>query len=181
MLLLFFLTHSFIYYPNTDWVGVMSRDTRGEVKFYAAIQDSFLSHEPDLLFSLTTNLSLTPVWNSANTDFFLTKLRHHDPEVIGLRSNTGLEFYQFNTNYTLDKIANTSQIIKPLHGNTAQDRLFFANFTHQIYQDILHLNNSGLYIYQYKIILNKTICLFIITLNLLNHMDGSRIIATLYN
>uniref|UniRef100_A0A914DKC4 Uncharacterized protein n=1 Tax=Acrobeloides nanus TaxID=290746 RepID=A0A914DKC4_9BILA len=30
------------------------------------------------------------------------------------------------------------------------DRLFFANLTNQVYQDILQLNNSGLFVYQYN-------------------------------
>lgn len=138
------------FYPNLNEIGVMSRDSHGAVKFYAATEESFLDdNSENPLFSLN-DLSLSPDWNTASTDFFLTNLLHRKPCVIGLRTTDGLEFYQFDTDYLLKLMAKTSKITKPSQSNTLLDRLFFADLTHQLYQDILHLNSSGLQVYQYN-------------------------------
>lgn len=138
------------FYPNLNEIGVMSRDSHGAVKFYAATEESFLDdNSENPLFSLN-DLSLSPDWNTASTDFFLTNLLHRKPCVIGLRTTSGLEFYQFDTDYLLKQIAKTSKITKLSQSNLMLDRLFFADLTHQLYQDILHLNSSGLHVYQYN-------------------------------
>lgn len=137
------------FFPDEDWIGCMTRSSQEAIKFYAATNDSF---HPDVdypLFPLEKNLSLNGSWNSAsNEDIFVTRLSHKNPAVIGLRTTRGLEFYRFNADYLLESFVNTSQIIKPPLNTT--DYVFFANLTHQMYQDILHLNDSGLYTYQYN-------------------------------
>ena len=136
------------FYTKTDWVGLMTRSTEGEIKFYAATKDSFMPDEPDAFFSLNRNFTLGSEWSSSQTEFFSTQLTQQKLDVIGLRTHTGLSFYQFDSKLNIAKIANTSRILLPKE--EAQDRLFFPNLTNQVYKDILHLNNSGLYMYQYQ-------------------------------
>ncbi|MCT4697243.1 RHS repeat-associated core domain-containing protein [Candidatus Cardinium sp. TP] len=133
------------FYANTSYVGVMTRDVNRKIKFYA----STLRYNKPPLSTLKINVSF-PIWSAAETDFFITKLHHNDPATIGLRTTNGLEFYQFNADYLLEKVISTGKVTKSALGRPAQDHLFFGDLTHQIYQDILHLNNSGLYTYQYN-------------------------------
>ncbi|KAH1019071.1 hypothetical protein HUJ05_006735, partial [Dendroctonus ponderosae] len=135
------------FYSNKDYMGLMTRDTNRIVKFYAATSDSFLPNISYPLFPFDNKLSLTSAWRANDTDFFVTKLHHNNIEVIGIRTAKRLEFYQFNADYLLENIINTEQIRKS--HNSIQDRIFFADLTHQTYQDILHLNDSGLFIYKY--------------------------------
>ncbi|CAF0888058.1 unnamed protein product [Brachionus calyciflorus] len=135
------------FYPNNAWFGVMTRDTDEEIKFYLATSESFNTDEHDPLFSLDIEISFTKIWTSTITSFFATKLFHNDLDVIGLRSNNGLEFYKFNNDYLLELVTKTSQLAKST--NFVQDHVFFADFTHQKYQDILHLNQSGLFMFKY--------------------------------
>lgn len=135
------------FYPNKGYIGVMTRNSLGEVKFYAATSDSFPPNKKYPLFSLDNKLTLTSAWHATDTDFFATKLGHNDPEAIGLRTNKGLEFYQFNPDYLLERVIYTSQITKSQV--SVHDHIFFADLTHQKYQDILHLNDSGLFVYQF--------------------------------
>ncbi|XP_046402901.1 uncharacterized protein LOC124168679 [Ischnura elegans] len=130
------------FYPNTSYVGVMTREIQKRIKFYA----STLKPNKPPLSPLRITISF-PSWTAGEPDFFVTRLYHNDSEVIGLRTPWGLEFYQFNTDYLLVKVITTSQITK---SKAAKDRLFFGDLTHQIYQDILYLNDSGLFVYQYN-------------------------------
>lgn len=136
------------FYPNADWMGVMTRSRNGEINFYAATQDSFNPDEPDPIFTLNINLMFTPIWMAYNTEFFVTDLRRRGgSQVIGLRSIQGLEFYQFNDDYILEKVARASKVLA-MDNN---DKLFFADLTKQPFKDILHLNSNGLCAYQYDI------------------------------
>ncbi|XP_059612603.1 uncharacterized protein LOC132259075 [Phlebotomus argentipes] len=117
----------------------MTRDVNRRIKFYA----STLQPNKPPLSPLKVNVPFQ-TWSSPENKFFATRLRHNDSEVIGLRTGQGLEFYQFNSDYLLEQVTNTSIIAR------VQDQLFFADLTHQIYQDILHLNDSGLFVYQYN-------------------------------
>ncbi|HLP34927.1 MAG TPA: RHS repeat-associated core domain-containing protein, partial [Amoebophilaceae bacterium] len=138
------------FYPDTDEIGVMARSHGDGVGFYVIGRDSLWANTTYPLFPLGSDWSVTPAWSAADTELFITKLRHNDPATIGLRTTHGLEFYQFNADYLLEKVIGTAQITKATLGNSAQDHLFFGDLTHQIYQDILHLNNSGLFVYQYN-------------------------------
>lgn len=65
-----------------------------------------------------------------------------------LSTAKGLEFYQLNADYLLESVMNTSQIVKQSSSN--EDCLFFGDLTDGLYQDILHLNDSGLFLYKYE-------------------------------
>lgn len=138
------------FYPDINEIGVLARSIEG-VRFFIILNQSLSPGKNWPLYPLASNISLTPNWNSPDTDLFLTKLKHNDPVAIGLRTNEGLEFYEFNTNYLLNEVIKTACITRPPSSSSSslRDRLFFADLTHQIYQDILYLNDSGLFVYQY--------------------------------
>ncbi|WP_375331275.1 RHS repeat-associated core domain-containing protein [Candidatus Tisiphia endosymbiont of Oplodontha viridula] len=138
------------FYPNTALLGVMSRNQQRDIKFYAARKDRILANHTDPLWELQRNLTLTPAWHFPNTSLSLTKLRHHGQEAFVLRTNTGLEFYQFNGSYFLQQVANTSHLKRPEQRQILLEQLLFGNLTNQPYQDIVHLNDSGLFVYQYN-------------------------------
>jgi hypothetical protein len=136
------------FYPDSDWIGVLTRDMRGEIKFYAATGKSFNRDQANPLFPLTTELSFINDWRANNTDVFLANLRRDGPELIGLRTVNGLDFYQFNSDYQLENVLKTSKITKSVD-RSSKDHLFFADLSNRTYQDILFLNDSGLHVYQY--------------------------------
>uniref|UniRef100_A0A905HKW2 OTU domain-containing protein n=1 Tax=Lutzomyia longipalpis TaxID=7200 RepID=A0A905HKW2_LUTLO len=131
------------FYPDAKYAGIMTRDVKKEIKFYAT---TMIPKKPPIS-ALKINIP-SSTWKAAETEFFVTKLTNKDSEVIGLRTNEGLEFYQFNSDYVLQQVAKTS--LMPRTAQSAEDHLFFANLTNNIYQDILYLNGSGLFLYQYN-------------------------------
>jgi RHS repeat-associated protein len=137
------------FYPDSDYVGVLTRNSRGGIEFFAATSDSFDPDQPDPLFPLTTELSFNGDWKVASTDIFLTKLIRNSSELIGLRNEKGLEFYRFNSDYQLERFLKTSKLGKFKNRDSKNDVLFFADLSNRLYQDILFLNASGLHVYQY--------------------------------
>lgn len=148
------------FYPKPNELGLLTRNSNREIKFYAATEESFLDENiSDPLFHLDKQLVLSTAWNDENTEFFITDILHSKPSTIVLRTTSGLEFYKFDNNYMLKLIFKSSQMVKSIQNDSKLDRLFFGDLTHQLYQDILYFNNEGLHIFQYNNVRNDYILL----------------------
>uniref|UniRef100_A0A336KYX1 CSON001661 protein n=1 Tax=Culicoides sonorensis TaxID=179676 RepID=A0A336KYX1_CULSO len=128
------------FYHDKNYVGIMTRDANKKIKFFASTLRPNAAPFSPLKIKVPHSS-----WNSTEVDFFVTNLKRENPEVIGLRFKDRLEFFRFNTDYALEKEFVTSKITK--NGN---DKLFFGKFTNDFYQDILQLNSSGLFTFQYN-------------------------------
>ncbi|KAF7995835.1 hypothetical protein HCN44_006942 [Aphidius gifuensis] len=134
------------FYANND-IGVLTRSEDNNITFEMVESTVVRNKERFPLTQLTFDQSLPPSWTSDDTDFFLTKLFHNNSDLIGLRTKQGFEFYRFNDELLLEQVFNTSKIAK---SSSTREYYFFADLTHQLYQDILYLNDNGLFVYQYN-------------------------------
>lgn len=139
------------FFPNNDRVGVMTRDMKQEMKFYVLNKSNIAAKKPQPILQFKKDLRLAASFSSRQTEFMLAKWQRSGPETIVLRTETGLEFHQFDEKYELKKISATSEMAK----SESPDRIFFANLTNQQHQEILHFNTSGLFVFQYDATVNE--------------------------
>lgn len=140
------------FYVNQKFVGLMRRDKSNVTKFYVFKSDCFGKSKCEILKPLTTTFELSKAWTNSETRFYLTKLMpKSSQEMFALRTQNGLEFYEFNKKYQIEKLLEGNFIENSLGSPVNDERIFFGTFTNNDYQDVLHLNTSGLFLYQFDI------------------------------
>lgn len=139
------------FYTNPKIVGLMRLDVKNRRNyFYLFKSDCMGKSKCEILNPLTASLELSDAWKNPATRVFLTKIKpESSQDTFVLRTLSGLEFYQFNSNYQIEKIFEGGLIENSLGSPTYDERFFFGNFTENSYQDVLQLNSSGLFLYQY--------------------------------
>lgn len=138
------------FYKDSRQVGVMRRDKIGANNFYVFKRDCWGKPDCDVLKRLSATLELSDTWKQAETRFDLSQLKTWKSQNIFVaRTQTGLEFYQFNGNYQIESFLGESLLINLLGPQHNDEQIFFGSFTNQIYKDVLHLNTSGLFLYRF--------------------------------
>ncbi|WP_406832882.1 MULTISPECIES: RHS repeat-associated core domain-containing protein [unclassified Wolbachia] len=108
------------------------------------MKDELLAGEYPI-WPLDTNLSI--LGNYPQADFFLSDLQRKGQENIIVRNREGLNIYEFNQRNGLEHLM---QVPNGAKLENSEEKLFFPDLTGQFYKDIVALNSSGLFIYQYS-------------------------------
>ncbi|CQD10842.1 Cell wall-associated polypeptide CWBP200 [Wolbachia endosymbiont wPip_Mol of Culex molestus] len=107
------------------------------------MKDELLAGEYPI-WPLDTNLSI--LGNYSQADFFLSDLQRKGQENVIMRNREGLNIYEFNQRNGLEHL---TQVPNGAKLGNSEEKLFFPDLTGQSYKDIVALNSSGLFIYQY--------------------------------
>ncbi|BBB14767.1 Rhs family protein [Candidatus Rickettsiella viridis] len=140
------------FYSDKSSLGVLTHSSREGVKFYVVSKEDVKRNYSMPLWSVGIKnpaIIQQPIWNDPETDFFVTDTRRRGQDDIVLRNSEGLSLYEFKPDYSLNNFLNTP-IAAKIGNTTQEDSLLFTDLTHQIYQDIVVWNDSGLFVYQYQ-------------------------------
>lgn len=136
------------FYPNQKNVGLMVRDERSGA-FYSFKSSCFGIDNCDV-FPRLKKFEWSSSWKQPQTKFYLTKLNpESQQETFAIRTKIGFEFYKFNEKYELQQIMQGSSIETALGPQTEKEKILFGPFTNGDYEDVVHLNASGIFLYQH--------------------------------
>ncbi|WP_353278958.1 RHS repeat-associated core domain-containing protein [Wolbachia endosymbiont (group B) of Longitarsus flavicornis] len=132
------------FYHDQSLVGILTKHQEYGIKFYAVMKDELFAGEYPI-WPLDTDSSI--FGNSSQADFFLSDLQRKGQENIIVRNRKGLNIYEFNQ---YNGIEHLMQVPHSAKRDDPEEKLFFPDLTGQSYQDIVLLNSSGLFVYQYN-------------------------------
>lgn len=132
------------FYHDKRIIGVLTKHKKYGVKFYAIINEELLTGNYPI-WPLEADLQLLGDCHEA--DIYLTDLKKDFQENIIVRTRDALQIYKFNQNNGLERFMKVEYGAKL---DDSDQKLFFPNLTGQIYKDIIALNSSGLFMYQYN-------------------------------
>lgn len=145
------------FYPDKNEFGLFTRNSRNEIMFYVIAKDSVWTNTTYPVIPTDFNLSLRGAWLKQDTDYTSNFIQKDFQDSIILRNYEGMEIYKFNNNYELELTISTKSVAKSK--TSIVEQMTFANLTNEACRDILQLNNSGLYVYQYQSVTNDYVLL----------------------
>uniref|UniRef100_A0A3B0JH63 tRNA nuclease WapA n=1 Tax=Wolbachia endosymbiont of Aleurodicus dispersus TaxID=1288877 RepID=A0A3B0JH63_9RICK len=132
------------FYYNSSLVGILTNRRKYGTKLYAIMKDELLKGRHSI-FVLKTDLSI--LGNCSHAEFALSDLKQSGQENIVIHGNNGLNIYGLNQRKRLEHLM---QVPSSAKLDDSEEELFFPNLTGQSYRDIVLLNASGLFVYQYN-------------------------------
>lgn len=134
------------FFTDSRYVGVMRR-SKMKLNYFYVIKADCVEPNCGMLRPLKAQPTLSGAWKDPETRFILTNLQKKSAqETFILRTLGGLEFYRFNVKNIIEKMFTENNNLGP---STGDERFLFGSFTNQDFQDILHLNSSGLFFYHF--------------------------------
>lgn len=126
------------FYSNTSLFGMVAEHKYHEIKCCAVIE---LRDNEYLIQTFYTAL------NILDEELFLAELNRKGQENIITYGKKGLNIYKFNYH---DRLEHLMQVPHCVKSDDSEEKLFFPSLAGQSYQDIVLLNSSGLFAYQYS-------------------------------
>lgn len=130
------------FFPDSKYVTALGRNGKGEVKFYGTEGTQVRNDNQYPLSSITGDLGMNSNWSDLKTKLYLAKFDSQSLDSIILQTEDSLEIYQFDSEFNLKMLMKTTVVDRI-------GRIFFANITNNKYQDILNLNENGLFLYKF--------------------------------
>lgn len=132
------------FYHELNLLGILTHRREHGIELFAVMNESLENREYPIS-RLETNLSI--LGNCSRAEFALSDLKHNGQENIIVHGHNGLNVYWLNQENELEHLLQVPNSAKP---DDSEVKLFFPNLTGQFYRDIVLLNSSGLFLYQYS-------------------------------
>ncbi|WP_265017541.1 hypothetical protein [Wolbachia endosymbiont (group A) of Epistrophe grossularia] len=132
------------FYRNQGLVGILTYRRNYGTKLFVVVKDllqkqQYPIHTPKYDYIIPGNFS--------QAKFALSDLKQNGQESIIIHGNNGLNIYSFNQTHRREHLM---QVPSSAKSGDSEEELFFPNLTGQSYRDIVLLNASGLFVYQYN-------------------------------
>lgn len=131
-------------YSDSSLVGIVGKRKNYGIRIFAIVKDKLQSSEYPIN-ELNTN---TDIFGDdiATADIALSDIENDGHDNIIVHGKSGLNIYSINDNLDVER---QTQIPNTSKSDDSSQELFFPNLTGQSHRDIVVLNDTGLFVYQY--------------------------------
>ncbi|XP_058121032.1 uncharacterized protein LOC131285017 [Anopheles ziemanni] len=137
-------------YAESGKIGVLSRNKRGTIKFEQMVEGVVLEGGSQALLRLSNGPTLPESWKLKSTRLGLAIVDGGTSQQSAIieRSLNGIMVYKLDPSYQLQIIAHIEDV--PFTDADDERILFGSVFGKATFKDLLHFNETGLYLYKHE-------------------------------